>query len=322
MTATINPPENGRSSRRRPIRFMSMESLGFSDATTIWSDRPPPPAVPRGRHLARPPEPAALADWKPEDVGHRLTGGNFRWGVTIGLLAVTGALAYFGIWLYQRPAAQAEISLAGLTTHATALQSALRTLEEFNNDLLGLDPATTTAALFDIESRARALFDASGDLARDQTGLRAAATQAAGSAMDGLRLAGDAHSYRLAVFPILVAPELETDPALVELDEAARSFGAWQLKFDEVRTALPDGILPDVTARLDMLSGDLTSILGQYVDALREDDMSAAAAVLATLATRLTEVEETLSASLDEIQRRVEVRIEETRQALDRLPTG
>lgn len=242
-----------------------------------------------------------------------------RWGLLTLIVVVVLGVAGIGYWLYQRPASLQEASAAELHMSAEALETALPTLEEFNTDLLTADPATGTASLFDVESQARALFEASGGLATSQSELRRAASDAAGSALDGVRLATETHSYRVAVLPILDHPDLVTDRSLIELDEAARSFGAWQLSFDNVRAALPESILSDVTRRLDMLSANLSSFLTSYVDALREEDSAAARAVVSDLSTRLDEIRESLDESVEGIQTRVSLRIEEARHALHRL---
>ncbi|MFP3881381.1 MAG: hypothetical protein ACLFRT_13380 [Actinomycetota bacterium] len=318
MTATIKPPEKDRS-ERRGLRFSSMEVLGFAYSESMWSDAAPASIVPetvrRGRHEA------TVADLRPEDPGDRFTGGNVRWGfVAMILLLVTGAAAA-GLWLYQRPAAHEAASVATLISEASQLESGLPTLEQFNIDLVAADIPAETSGLASLEATARSLFAASADLGSGQTEMRTAASQASGSTLDAIRLATEARSYQAAVLPVLTPPELETDPELIELDEAARQFGDWQLGFDDVRTALPEAILSDVTQELDILSGDLSTLLGRYVDALREDDPAAVEAVMSDLSERLAAVDALLQSELEEIRARVETRVGEARQALDRILT-
>ena len=305
------------------MRFSSLESLGFSDAASVWSDSPiHEPEAPKGRHLAPPRDPETMADWRPEDYTKELNGSDVRWSVVVIATVVVFGLAGLGYWLYQRPAAQEESSIVAVRAQAETLQSAIPALERFNGDMLVAEATTGTSALFEVETIARTLFSASASLAQRETDLRSASTEAADAAIDGIRLAGDAYSYRSAVIPLLAAPDLETDPSLIPLDEAARSFGVWQLGFDEVRTALPDAVLPEVTSRLDILSGDLTSIMSRYMDALRDDNASAVRDVLSDLEYRLAEVGAALDTSLEDVQRRVAVRIDETRIALDSLLNG
>ena len=323
MTATTKPPIRERRSHR-PIRFSSMETLGFSNPSATWTDSPmsiphtTPATSRRGRHEAPEPEPMTVADWDPEDFGTRLSGRNIRWSIVtmvLMMLCGLGALAY---WLYQRPAAQAEASLTSLSIEARALRDVLPILEAFSASLSTNEIAGSNE-LFDVDTASRALFDASGELSGTGSDLRSSAAQAATSSLDAIRLAGDASAYRLAVTPILVAPELETDPTLIELDQAARDFGDWQLEFDEVRTALPDQIMTETTQQLDILSGDLAGILTRYMDALREDDQDAADVVLDDLNERLAAVLEQMITSLENIKSRVTERIDEAQTALSHV---
>lgn len=314
MAATIKPPHGERKSR--PIRFNSMESLGFSDSFSMWSDSP---QMLLDEEQAATPEPQTLADWQPEDFGTRLDGRDFRWGIAIGLVVVVLAIVAFGYWLYQRPAVEAEASVSAVAADAEDLSSAIFDLEQFNEELVATGAEPETALLFAVDDAARELFEASGELPGNESATRSAAAAASSAVLDGVRLAGDAHSYRLAVTPVLAVPDFETDPSLIELDEAARVFGDWQLRFDDVRTALPDGVLPDVTEQLDVLGGDLTMILGDYVDALRQDNAGAATSVLSSLAARLDGIGEELTISVADAHDRVSQRIAEARAALDSL---
>ena len=266
------------------------------------------------------PEPDPLADWEPQDIAPRLAGGNIRWSVVTTLIVlIVGALG-LAYWAYQRTAARedtpVEVSLGG---DIDGLLASLSSLEALNDALVAETPGLESIDITDVDVAARQLFDAGGALPQSQTEARYLAAGAAGSALDGVRLAGEARSYLLAVAPILETPALETDPSVIALDDAVRAFGDWQLWFDEVRTALPDNVLSDVTEHLDVLSGDLTSILGDYIDGLREDDQAAAAAVIDDLSSRLEDVHAMLGDSLGRTRDLVSQRIGETRDALARL---
>lgn len=264
-------------------------------------------------------EPDPLEDWKPEDIQDRLGGGNVRWSaIVIGALVIAGALG-LAYWLYQRPASQAEASAVVLEADVDELLASLSSLQELNEALVADSPDLADIDLTELESAARRLFEAGGSLPQSETQTRYLATGAASSALDGVRLAGDARAYLLAVSPILAAPELETDPSVIELDDAVRAFGEWQLRFDDVRTALPDAILPSVTERLDVLSGDLADTLSNYIDALRNDDPAAVEAVMTDLSNRLSAVNLMLEESIAEIHTRVADRVAETRDALGSL---
>jgi hypothetical protein len=315
MTATIKPPDKGPAERRR-LRLSSMEILGFSDSSSTWSESTLPP-VPgetrRGRHET------TVADLQPEDFGGRLTGGNIRWGLVTTLVLLFAGLLGVGVWLSQRTGAEERASLTTLDSRATDLAAAIPTLEQASDQLLDAGPSQRAVDLLTLESAARGLFEASGDLGNTRTDFRSAASQASSSTLDGIRLATGARSYRSAVIPLLEAPALETDPEIIALDEAARQFGSWQLAFDDVRTALPDGVLSPVSEQLDILSGDLATILGRYVDALRQNDETEAERVLADLDDRLTTIEAQLDATLVEVQTRIDVRIAEANEALSRI---
>ncbi|MFZ0014216.1 MAG: hypothetical protein WAL25_08890 [Acidimicrobiia bacterium] len=301
-----------------------MESLGFSNPSSTWSDTPASPTTSpyvelKGRHVAPPPVPDTLADWQPEDFGGRLNGSNVRWSVIGLVLIVLGGLGALGFWLYQRPATQAAASATAAMARADNLSTVLPDLEAFNASLSTPTETPDPTTLFAVDAAARSLFEASGDLPAGDAGTRTAAASASGAALDGARLAGDARAYQLAVLPILVAPELETDPNLIELDEAARRFGDWQLLFDDVRNALPDGVMAATTEQLDILSGDFASILSAYVDALRTDDQAVTDDVLTGLGSRLDEIAEQMASSTSDVQQRVAARIEEARAALEQL---
>lgn len=320
MTATTKPPKRRDRGHSRPIRFFSMESLGFSDATSTWSDSPLPiPMQPQTAPKPQPSDPDPLEDWQPEDFAPRLVGGNLRWSVIVTIaILIAGALG-FAYWLYQRPTGEDVVSLDALGEEVDGLLTSLPSLEALDRalaaDLSGLEEIDISG----VQTAARQLFEAGGELPQSATETRYLATGAAGSALDGVRLAGDARAYLLAVTPILTAPALETDPSVIALDDAARSFGDWQLWFDDVRAALPDAVLSDVTEKLDVLSGDLTSILGDYVDALRDDDQPAAIGAVEELSSRLDGIQAELSAAVGDTQELVSQRIDETRSALDKL---
>jgi hypothetical protein len=259
-----------------------------------------------------------VADQRPQEFGRQLAGANVRWGMITVIAVVVGGLAAFGYWLSERPAAVELGARIDLTTKAETLQTALPLLTELNGGLRDSETAISLENLDSMESIARDLFTISGSIAEND--LRSAASQAVSSTLDGIRLVRGTYAYRSAVLPILNTPILETDRDLITLDEAARSFGTWQLAFDNVRTALPDEVLPAVTQQLDILSAELTSFLGRYVDALRQDDRASVESVLVSLGARLDETEQLLWNSVDEIQARVQTRIDETVAALKVIP--
>jgi hypothetical protein len=233
----------------------------------------------------------------------------------ITILVAIVAAASIGYWIYQRPVAVAQATNSQLTTQVDALEMALPVLVELNQALLDPEPASDLSSLDSVETIARDLFGVSGSLTEFDR--RSAASHAASSALDGVRLVRETHAYRAAVIPMLATPILEIDPELVGLDEAARSFGDWQRAFDDVRTALPEGVLSGVTEQLDILSGDLTSFLVRYVEALRQKDRGAVEYVLSSLTARLDATARSLSNTVEDVHARVQARIDETLAALD-----
>lgn len=317
MTATTGPPtKEGR--RRRRIRFSSMETLGFSNPSSIWSDHTPPDVARRGKHEKVAPEPDTLADWQPQAMENRLNGRDFRWSIILSSILVIIGLAAAAYWIYQRTDTTSAQAVDAVHEEAINLREALPSLEKFNAALPGDETGLDADAAL-VDKAARGLFEAAGGLADTESGLRSAAGTAASSALDALRLVTEADSYRVAVAPILVTPALETDPQLVQLDDAVRGFGNWQLHFDEVRTALPDGVLSDTTEQLDILSGDLSGFLASYMDALRGDDGRKAQRTLEELNRRLEGIHEQMVSSVAAVQTRVSNQIDETRRALDRM---
>ncbi len=310
MTATVKPPEGA--SRRHTLRFSSLESLGFSDAAHTWSDAPATLDSPsRGRHEA------TLADLEPVEFGRDLDRSNVRWGLATLVALVLGGLGVFGYWLYQRPVVMEQAAVSDVVTAAENLEAAIPSLLAANTELSDVGTLPDGPTLAAAESEARALFELSGTVNDFET--RVAASDAAGAALDALRLIRETGSYQAAVAPTLAAPPLETDPEVIALDQAARSFGEWQLSFTSMRSALPEDVLPRVTQELAVITSDLNRVLSGYVDALREDDQEAAALMLSNLDTRLAEVGETMEASIVDIQSRVELQIAEATAALQRL---
>ena len=313
MTATTERP--GTDQRDTAVQISWMETLGFSESTSVWSDSPLPTVAspktsPSGRHVR------TVADWQPTEVGPALTKRRIRWGLLIATLGIVALIGSAVVWYLQQPAERAEAASAAVATEATSLAAALPGLEDANASLV--DGAVDSSALVQTDQTARALFDASSGL-EDQPETRSAAAEAASKALDAVRLINDANAYRLAVTPMLSAPDLVADPELVELEEAARAFGEWQLEFDAARTSLPDGVLSQVTQSLDILSANLSTTLTAYIDALREDDASAAREAIAALGNDLEALSIDMSLALAEVQERAAERIQDSKNALDLL---
>lgn len=304
-----------------------MEALGFIDepmtASTFngWPRedpmRSPSPAAThrRGRHER------TVADLRPADVTRELLTRRVRWGMLTIVLTLAAALVGGGFWLWQRPSAMADAAVSNISTQAGALQPELTSLQDINQQLLEpeLDLSAVSAQSAAVNGEARALFDASGAVPSSEAATRRLAADVASTAIDASRILSSATAYRSAILPILVPPDLETDPELIGLDDAVRDFGAWQSQFDEVRSALPEGTLPDVTERLETISAGLESIQAGYLDALREDDRTAADQQVRDIEDQLRDVEAVLNVSLEDVQTRVHRLTDEALAGIDQL---
>lgn len=325
MTATTRGRH--RHLKRPRVRLPSMEALGFidrPDTTSTWATRVT--STTTGDVVS---ESAAetftieptVADWKPNEVGDRLLKGNVRWGLVITGGPALALLVFVAFWLYQQPRwADVEAGRV-LNSEAAAMGDHLDALSVLSVALIAESPAPDLLAadLARADAQARILFEASGNLPAEATTTRSNAADLAGETLAASRLLRDAFAYRTAALPILAIPELETDPALIRLDEAALVFGEWQSRFDQVRAALPESVLSELTSELGLISGELTATQGRYLDALRQDDPVLAAGVLDGLKDRLEGAESLLAESLSEIRERVDVRLGSARSSLDLL---
>lgn len=301
-----------------------MESLGFieEDLTRVSSWQTPPTVSPGSEST-----PSQVAkvdpfdDWSPTEVGRGLLTGRVRWTVLVGVVMMCAGIAGVAAWIYQRPAELARDALVELETTAGALQPAVLALHAANDHLLSpLDRTSShTQSLLEVDKRARALYEASASLTAAQSSDRVLAADAASAALEASATLRDGLGYRAGIVPILAMPELQTDPQLIELDEAALAFGEWQAQFDAVLTALPEQILAPLTAELASISGTLESSRMLYLDALRNDDPDAAQAVLDTLQGRLSAAETLLEEELVGVHARVALRIEASLAAIDSL---
>ncbi|MBW3666657.1 MAG: hypothetical protein KY394_03575 [Actinobacteria bacterium] len=313
MTAT-------RSTPRRP-RLFSMELLGFMDSpgmASSWSNAPEEEPV-TGRHLHA--DSSRLLERAPAEVGRDLLGGDFRWSVLVALVLIGAGIAALGAWATQRPMADRAAAVAEVQASAADLRPAVAEMNTLNGGLVApeVEIATVNDALSRADALARQLFTTSASLPRSETANRSRAAEASGNTLDATKLLREAYAYRSAVMPVLAEPVLETDPGLIEIDEAVRHFGAWQARFDATRTALPDDFMNKVTVELDSISAQLDSVLSDYVDGLRSEDPAAAADAVSTLSRRLATAETTLFSSLGDVQTRVQRHIDSALLSLDLL---
>jgi hypothetical protein len=303
-----------------------METLGFFDepvAIQTWSTPMSTPlvsAVPApSQHIAPSAGEDFLAGWDSTTVESRLLKGRVRWGLAITLTLLVAGLSVLALWLYRQPQVAAAQGLVQAQETAADLDARLSALEDLNRSLLGdeLDLTEATSVLLAVDESARALFRSSAELTSAPSAIRSQAADAAGEALDAASQLGDLIAYQAAIAPLLRAPQLETDPDLISLEEAARLFGEWRAEFDQVRTALPNGALPEVATELTLVSAELDAFQRQYLDSLRTD--TEATGALEALSQRLAEVERSLEEALISAQAEVAARIERSRDALEAL---
>lgn len=321
---------------RKRLRLPAMESLGFSETPFDSSLRRPPssrttllttrPAPKTGRYVedlwdSTELHAEALADWKPSSTSQRLSKGDFRWTVVLGMLVVFASAIAFVYRGYQRPLEEATAARAAVAADANDLSDALSGVAEVVSLL-----ATPQIGNIGYSSFLQASDDAARDLLASSSGLmqanapdRAAAADVAGMALDASRMTGNAIAYRLALEPALTLPGLETDPGLIDLVAATEEFRVWWARFDEIVATLPQGVAPDVTDSSTALLAELASWQSGYVDALRVEDGLAAAAVLADLQAELDEIRSGLLVSSKALSTEVLARLDNASQRLRSL---
>jgi len=260
-----------------------------------------------------------LAGWDSTTVDSRLLKGRVRWGLAITLTLLVAGLSVLALWLYRQPQVAAAQGLLQTQEIAADLDARLSALEDLNRSLLGddLDPTEATSVLLAVDESARDLFRSSAELTSAPSAIRSRAADAAGEALDAASQLGDLIAYQAAIAPFLAAPQLETDPTLISLEEAARLFGEWRAELDQVRAALPDGVLPEVATELTLVSAEMDTFQRQYLDSLRTG--TGATGALEALSRRLAEVEQSLEEALISAQAEVAARIERSRDDLEAL---
>jgi hypothetical protein len=329
MTSKTNrKPKHRHKAPRR--RNSMMESLGFSESkSTSYATRGRhSPPIGAGDQPAREaplhPDPMvdSVADWAPIEFDRSGLNQRMRWSLVVMWLVVLGIVGGAAYWLYEGPNASAENAVAAVTVDASTLVSSLEALETVaaTLDPASLEPSSeSVAATADVDDASRELFSSSGELSAGDSSLRLAATDASTHALDASRTLSTSMSYIAAVSPILTAPTLETDPEAIDLATAATDFGSWISRFDQVRNALPDSVLSQVTAELDRISNSLETTQRAYLDALREDDREAALEVVRGLEGSMLGAWTLLVDEVDELRQSILGRIESARQALDSL---
>jgi hypothetical protein len=206
---------------------------------------------------------------------------------------------------------------------AATLEPEMVGLKQLNQTLAApsTDAGAINQAMLDLESAIRALFEAGATLDHLDAVVKSTVLEIAGEVSEAQRLFSDAHAYRAALIPVLAPPDLETDPELVALEDAAASFSEWQARFESVRTALPSGILPEVTAGLDGLAAEIGRGQRLYLDALGDDDLEGAMLAVGRIEEGLGGVEDILFAALAATSDQVDSLIRNATEGLGALPS-
>jgi hypothetical protein len=304
-----------------------MEVLGFFDTPTQvvrgWGGPVAAPATAAGPTSPPSPTPPAdpFDDWRPQvaaDLWRRT-----RWGRIVTVVAVGAMLGVLAARLYLAPREHAMDARSELVVAAQELQPSVDALVSPSVALTSsdIDVLAVNELMLGLDAGVRRLFEAGAALAPSDGDVKLTVLQVSDSLAEAQRLFSDAYAYRSAVVPALVAPVLETDPGLVSLEQAAAAFATWQASFEAARDAMPQGVLPAVSLRIDDLSDRLAQMQSDYLDNLAAEDAQSAAAVVQELESSLAAIQAVLLDHLAEAQERIELVTNETREALDALPS-
>lgn len=319
--------------RPRQVRRSSvMESLGFSDSPFVTHSAPPSPR-PRSHLVSTAVKPAhtveemwnttelhydSLVDWNPGDVEKRLDKG-VRWPLIFIWVLILGLVGSSAYWLWQERISEASVVVQGVQEAASGLGETLDALAAAAGTIAAepghVDPAILESSGATDEA-SRALFSAAAELPATKSSTRAIASDAATAALEASGALTSTAAYIGAVAPVLTAPDLVTDPTLIDLATAATDFGGWRARFELMLTAIPDGVLTPVTTELSNFGNELEAIQGSYLDALRNDDGVAAGDVVRQLEARITSMWIVLRAEADAERVEILERIEAARAAV------
>jgi hypothetical protein len=333
MTANSPAPPTRR------LRWASMESLGFFDAPTSATDayRPPIDPVPTvtasrpiGRHTnlvqdlwdTTELQSLGLLDWEPSSADRqRLRGRDYRWSRVLIAMFLVAAIGVGAAWLARRPVENAAAASAATAEQATALGEALDGIAPVIQQITADDPVPgeASSALLAVDEAARGLFDASAGLPGSEAGTRSAAAESASLALDATRRLGDAIAFRGALEAMLVAPDLEVDPGLIDLAGATLAFTEWRSKLEATMGDLPESVPANVGSALDTFDNSLDGYQTRYLDGIRAQGRDTAMAALIDLENALAAVRGALRSSLESEVGDVGLEIEDVRGLIERL---
>ncbi len=315
MTATTKSP---RRRRRASADSPLMDTLGFSDSTTSWSDRPPAPTpvrtfarpapvrptpppreVKRGRHERPESElPAPPKDWDTTEVQARFTGGDFRWVRFLAIVLIIGGLASGVYWFYLNSAQQPGEARADVIAQASLLTTGVQSMAEAVNEMPAIGDSTSLGT---IEQQARDLFTASGALDTTDTALSSSAGSITNNVLSSTSLLQHTWALQRAVGALTIEPPVETEPALIELDEAISGFGIWADTLSSTTLSVAHPELQPVADAWASFTETLDQRLVDYSDAMRDDDEVGVRSVIAGINGDLRRLDQTLNEAVMDV---------------------
>lgn len=247
--------------------------------------------------------PDPFKDWKPEELQARLTKGRVRWGLVVSMVVLLSVIGLTAYWVYQLPQSEARQARENLVAASDGLEESLIEFQALNSSLASptLDNSAANQVLLALDSVTRDFFAAAGRVPASDADARNLALEVSADVAAAQTVFTQAFTYRIAVVPILVPPQLETDASLTDLESAAAAFAEWEARFNSVRSSLPDEILPSVTTRLNFISASLPNIQQTYLSALGSGDTEGAIDALEALERSLNEAASALFTGLSEV---------------------
>jgi hypothetical protein len=329
----MTTPPKTKPTRRR-FRLSGLEMFGFIETPGVASAPPtrlvevqveavvvPNPASPSAVTENGVEKSDPFKDWKPEEVESRLVKGRVRWGLVASMVVILTGIAFTAYWVYQLPQAEARQAREAVVTAAGSLETSLADFESLNSDLAAsaLNGSRVNQVLLDLDNANRELFAAAGRLTAAESEARAIALDLAATVGEAQTAFTQSYTYRLAVIPVLVAPQLETDPSLTDVETAAAGLAEWEARFDSVRTSLPEDVLPEVSTRLNFISAALPGIQQAYLTGLSIGDAEATVDALALLSTSLSQAEALLFDGLADVSGVIQGLVDDSLSELERL---
>ncbi|MCI0679493.1 MAG: hypothetical protein L0Z63_10705 [Actinobacteria bacterium] len=289
---------------RSAPRLSTMEMFGFIDTPTVVASE----------HRTTPPMSLVadpFDDWTPGDLA--LAGRRFRWSRLFVVLVAGVALGVSTFWAWQRPMALAEEARRLVVPAVETLVADLVALPDLT--AATIDPTTVNTMMLSIDDDLRAVLETTPVVADPE--VRTLLSTLVADAARAQRRFVDVYTYRTSALVTLTAPGLETDPAMVDLEEAAAVFADWQTGLVEMRRSLPGDVLPEVDDVIDELIVSVKGAAGRYLDAIADDDPVAATRVIDVLEDDLDRTGRMLTAGLSGAQEEIETAVREAATTLD-----